>query len=84
MKNDLILDAISALDVELLTSHLERKEKLRTRSKNKAKIRIARWSAVAACMVLSLCVFPIVRLIFESSGGDAPVSTATNGQKPEG
>ena len=73
MNNNLVMDAISYLDVELLSIHLEKKAKLRARAKAKKKT-ILRWSAIAACVALILCVAPIVNVIFDGSHGDAPIS----------
>ena len=67
------MDAISYLDAELLAVHLEKKAKLRARAKAKKKT-ILRWSAIAACVALILCVAPIVNVIFDGSHGDAPIS----------
>lgn len=74
MNKYLILDAISYLDVELLANHLEKKEKLRSRSKNMIKANLARWSVVAACIVLILCAVPVIHLIFDGSHSGAPIS----------
>ena len=73
MNNNLVMDAISYLDAELLAVHLEKKAKLRARAKAKKKT-ILRWSAIAACVALILCVAPIVNVIFDGSHGDAPIS----------
>jgi len=73
MNNNLVMDAISYLDVELLAVHLEKKDKLRARAKVKRKT-ILRWSAIAACIALILCISPIVNLIFDGSHSGAPIS----------
>ena len=52
MNNYLFVDAVSHLDTDLLTEHLEKKDKLRNKLKSKRKVNILRWSAVAACLCL--------------------------------
>lgn len=77
MNNNLVMDAISYLDAELLAVHLEKKAKLRARAKAKKKT-ILQWGAIAACIALILCMVPIVNMIFNGSHGDAPVSVEYN------
>ena len=73
MNNNLVMDAISYLDAELLAVNLEKKAELRARAKAKKKM-ILQWGAIAACIALILCMVPIVNMIFNGSHGDAPVS----------
>lgn len=77
MNNNLVMDAISYLDAELLAVHLEKKAKLRAHAKAKKKT-ILQWGAIAACIALILCMVPIVNMIFNGSHGDAPVSVEYN------
>lgn len=77
MNNNLVMDAISYLDAELLAVHLEKKAELRARAKAKKKM-ILQWGAIAACIALILCMVPIVNMIFNGSHGDAPVSVEYN------
>ena len=61
MNNNLVMDAISYLDAELLAVHLEKKAELRARAKAKKKM-ILQWGAIAACIALILCMVPIVNI----------------------
>lgn len=72
MNNYLVMDAISYLGADMLTRHLKIKERLRNKSKR--NINVLRWSAVAVCITLFLCVLPVVLFIFHPSHGGTPIS----------
>lgn len=55
MNNYEFADAISCLDAEILEKHLEKKDKLRVKLKNRKKTRILKWSGVvAACLAVAI------------------------------
>lgn len=67
MNNHILIDAISYLDTDLLSNHLERKEK---NEANKKRIFIMRWTTIAACfcLVVAVGVYTIPNLIGYQSG----------------
>lgn len=60
MNNYLVMDAISYLDADLLAKHLEIKEKLKNRFKNKKKANLSRISVIAACLCLIITLSAII------------------------
>ena len=74
MNNYLIVDAVSYLDADLLAEHLERKEKLRIKAKNKKKVTLMRWSAIAACICLFVVISIIPRLAQHSVENESRVT----------
>lgn len=71
MNNYLFIDAVSYLDADLLAEHLEKKEKLRKGAKNRRKIVLTKWSAVAACFTLVLvCASVALTRFFPLNMGD--------------
>ena len=63
MNNYLFVDAVSYLDTDLLAEHLEKKDKLKHNLKNKRKVNILRWSAVAAAFIMMISI-PVVIFLF--------------------
>ena len=76
MNNELLMDAISYLDSDLLTEHLKRKEELSRKTKRKLAPVILKWSAIAASLVLTVTsVFLISEQLFKAPPDDMPIST---------
>lgn len=72
MNKDIMIDAITCLDADIVENYQKYKDRLKARRSR--RIRSAKWAAAAACMVIVLCAVPIARLIFGGSHGGAPVS----------
>ena len=76
MNNELLMDAISCLDSDLLAEHLKRKEELSRKTKRKLAPVILKWSAIAASLVLTVTsVFLISEQLFKAPPDDPPIST---------
>ena len=76
MNNELLMDAISCLDSDLLAEHLKRKEELSRKTKRKLAPVILKWSAIAASLVLTVAsVFLISEQLFKAPPDDLPIST---------
>ena len=76
MNNELLMDAISYLDSDLLAEHLKRKEELSRKTKRKLAPVILKWSAIAASLVLTVTsVFLISEQLFKAPPDDPPIST---------
>lgn len=60
MNNYLFIDAVSYLDADLLAEHLDRKDKLKKRSRFKRKEYFFRWIAAIACFAIVLVAVPLV------------------------
>lgn len=76
MNNELLMDAISCLDSDLLAEHLKRKEELSRKTKRKLAPVILKWSAIAASLVLTVTsVFLISEQLFKAPPDDLPIST---------
>lgn len=63
MNKYLFVDAVSYLDADMLASHLEKKDKLRNKLKNKRKVNVLRWASVAACLSVILIAIIVIDLI---------------------
>lgn len=76
MNNELLMDAISCLDGDLLAEHLKRKEEMSRKTKRKLAPVILKWSAIAASLVLTVTsVFLISEQLFKAPPDDPPIST---------
>lgn len=76
MNNELLMDAISCLDSDLLAEHLKRKEELSRKTKRSLMPVILKWSAIAASLVLTVTsVFLISEQFFKAPPDDPPIST---------
>ena len=76
MNNELLMDAISCLDSDLLAEHLKRQEELSRKTKRKLAPVILKWSAIAASLVLTVTsVFLISEQLFKAPPDDLPIST---------
>ena len=76
MNNELLIDAISYLDSDLLAEHLKRKEELSRKTKRSLMPVILKWSAIAASLVLTVTsVFLISEQLFKAPPDDPPIST---------
>ena len=76
MNNELLMDAISCLDSDLLAEHLKRKEELSRKTKRSLIPVILKWSAIAASLVLTVTsVFLISEQLFKAPPDDLPIST---------
>ena len=76
MNNELLMDAISCLDSDLLAEHLKRKEELSRKTKRNLMPVILKWSAIAASLVLTATsVFLISEQLFKVPPDDLPIST---------
>lgn len=76
MNNELLMDAISCLDSDLLAEHLKRKEELSRKTKRKLAPVILKWSAIAASLVLTVTsVFLISEQLFKAPPADPSIST---------
>ena len=76
MNNELLMDAISCLDSDLLAEHLKRKEELSRKTKRSLMPVILKWSAIAASLVLTVTsVFLISEQLFKAPPDDLPIST---------
>lgn len=76
MNNELLMDAISCLDGDLLAEHLKRKEELRRKPRRSLMPVILKWSAIAASLVLTVTsVFLISEQLFKAPPDDPPIST---------
>ena len=76
MNNELLMDAISYLDSDLLAEHLKRKEELSRKTKRSLMPVILKWSAIAASLVLTVTsVFLISEQLFKAPPDDLPIST---------
>lgn len=59
MNNHILTDAVSCLDEELISEHLEMKEKLKGSTKRKGKKNFTGLVAAAACLVVVLACIPL-------------------------
>ena len=76
MNNELLMDAISCLDSDLLAEHLKRKEELSRKTKRNLMPVILKWSAIAASLVLTVTsVLLISEQLFKAPPDDPPIST---------
>lgn len=76
MNNELLMDAISYLDSDLLAEHLKRKEEMSRKTKRSLMPVILKWSAIAASLVLTVTsVFLISEQLFKAPPDDPPIST---------
>lgn len=76
MNNELLMDAISCLDSDLLVEHLKRKEELSRKTKRSLMPVILKWSAIAASLVLTVTsVFLVSDQLFKAPPDDLPIST---------
>lgn len=76
MNNELLMDAISCLDGDLLAEHLKRKEELSRKTKRKLAPVILKWSAIAASLVLTVTSLLLVaEQLFKAPPDDPPIST---------
>lgn len=76
MNNELLMDAISYLDSDLLAEHLKRKEELSRKTQRKLAPVILKWSAIAASLVLTVTsVLLISEQLFKAPPDDLPIST---------
>lgn len=76
MNNELLMDAISCLDSDLLAEHLKRKEELSRKTKRKLAPVLLKWSAIAASLVLTVTsVFLISEQLFKAPPADPSIST---------
>lgn len=76
MNNELLMDAISCLDGDLLAEHLKRKEELRRKPRRSLMPVMLKWSAIAASLVLTVTsVFLISEQLFKAPPDDPPIST---------
>lgn len=76
MNNEILMDAISYLDSDLLAEHLKRKEELRRKPRRSLMPVLLKWSAIAASLVLTVTsVFLISEQLFKAPPDDPPIST---------
>lgn len=76
MNNELLMDAISCLDSDLLAEHLKRKEELSKKTKRKLAPVMLKWSAIAASLVLTVTSLLLVaEQLFKAPPDDPPIST---------
>ena len=76
MNNELLMDAISCLDGDLLAEHLKRKEELSRKTKRSLMPVLLKWSAIAASLVLTVTsIFLISEQLFKAPPDDPPIST---------
>ena len=76
MNNELLMDAISCLDSDLLAEHLKRKEELSRKTKRKLAPVILKWSAIAASLVLTVTSLLLVaEQLFKAPPDDPSIST---------
>jgi hypothetical protein len=76
MNNELLMDAISCLDGDLLAEHLKRKEELRRKPRRSLMPVMLKWSAIAASLVLTVTsVLLISEQLFKAPPDDPPIST---------
>ena len=76
MNNELLMDAISCLDGDLLAEHLKRKEELSRKPRRNLMPVLLKWSAIVASLVLTVTsVFLISEQLFKAPPDDLPIST---------
>ncbi|MBR2346596.1 MAG: hypothetical protein IKA68_03220 [Clostridia bacterium] len=76
MNNELLMDAISCLDGDLLAEHLKRKEELSRKARRNFMPVLLKWSAIAASLVLTVTSLLLVaEQLFKAPPDDPPIST---------
>lgn len=72
MTREMLMDAVSAMDSEVLDEALCERARLLPRATRRIKPLTAKWMGVAACFLAVLLVLPYARLVFSGSNETAP------------
>lgn len=72
MTREMLMDAVSAMDIEVLDEALCERARLLPRATRRIKPLTAKWMGVAACFLAVLLVLPYAKLVFSGSQDAAP------------